>query len=304
VTNPETGSNRDLAHGRKRKSGFAFAHFALVVALVPLLFVTGVMMATHVGYLDVDTGFRLLTLRIGPKLAMGALAVAGLSLLISLFKDHARYGLWALAAVVLSGGVTAGYFVYERMLKAFPPIADVATDWDRPLTFSDKLIADRGPKAMKVEDAPRVPRTQSMAWGGKTIAQINALTCPGAHPLIGKHLSEDQVADALTAAHYRVFGRAPWRVEGIYQDNFFGFKSDVVVRIDPDRIDVRSTGRDDLPDLGGNCRRVSELVGRLRALPDQTPDVPAAPAAASSAAASVPQNAAPAPAGGGGGGDD
>jgi fatty-acyl-CoA synthase len=302
VTDPETGSNRDAAYGRPKTRGLAFAHFAFLVALVPLLFVTGAMMATHVGYVDVDTGFRLLTLRIAPKLAMVALGIAGLSLLISLFKDHARYGLWALGAVILSGGVTAGFFVYERTLKSFPPIADVATDWDRPLTFSDSLIKDRGPKAMKVEDAPRVPRTQSMAWGGKTVAQINALTCPGAHPLIGKHLSEDQVADALTAAHYRVFGRAPWRVEGLYQDNFFGFKSDVVVRIDPDRIDVRSTGRDDLPDLGGNCRRVTDLVARLKAMPDQTQDQPApAPAAGVSQSAAAPAQA---PAGGGGGGGD
>ncbi len=300
MTDPETGSNWDSASGRRKKGGFAFAQFAFLVALVPVLFVTGAMMATHVGYIDVDTGFRLLTLRIGPKLAVAALALSVLSLLISLFKDHARYGLWALAAVILSGGATAGYFVYERMLKQFPPIADVATDWDTPLTFSDKLIAARGPKAMKVEDAPRVPTSQSMAWGGKTIAQFNAMTCPGAHTLRGKRITEDQVADLLTANHYTVFGRAPWRVEATYQDNFFGFKSDVVVRLDPRGVDVRSTGRDDLPDLGGNCRRVTDLVARIKALPDQAPEPEAAPAAA----AASQSGAAPAPAGGDDGGGD
>jgi len=290
VTDPTENS------GQRKKGGFAFAHLAFLVALIPLVFVVGVMMATHVGYLSVDAGFRFLTLRVGPKIALGALGLSILSLLISLFKDHARYGLWALAAVVLSGGVTAGYFVYERALKQFPPIADVATNWDTPLTFSDKLMADRGPKAMPVEDAPRVPRTQSMDWGGKTIAQINALTCPGAHGLPGKHVSEDAVADLLTANHYVVFGRAPWRVEATYQDNFYGFKSDVVVRLDPERIDVRSTGRDDLPDLGANCRRVSDLVNKIRALPDVTP---AEPAASASASASAPASAAAVPSRGG-----
>ena len=106
------------------------------------------------------------------------------------------------------------------MLKQYPPIADVATDWDTPLTFSDKLIADRGPKAMSVEEDPRVPRTQSIEWGGKTVAQINAVTCPGAHGLPGKHVSEDAVADMLIANHYTIFGRSPFRVEAIYQDNF------------------------------------------------------------------------------------
>ncbi len=292
--------------GRSRKGGFAFAHLAFLIALVPLLFIVGAMMATHVGYLDVDTGFRLLTLRIGPKLAMAALAISAVSLLISLFKDHARYGLWALAAVILSGGVTAGYFVYERMLKQYPPIADVATDWDTPMTFSDKLIADRGPKAMPIEDMPRVPRTQSMQWGGKTIAQINAVTCPGARSLPGKHVNEDAVADILTASHYTVFGRAPWRVEATYQDPFFGFKSDLVVRLDPKGVDVRSTGRDDLPDLGGNCRRVTDLISKIRNLPDiDTAPTPAASnaASASEASAAAAQSGTPAP-GGDDGGDE
>ncbi len=289
---------------RKAKSGLAFAHLAFIVAVLPALFIIGAMMATHVGYLDVDTGFRLLTLRIAPKLAVGALVLSVVSLLISLFKDHARYGLWAFAAVVLSGGVTAGYFVYERMLKQYPPIADVASDWDTPLTFSQKLIAERGPKAMPVEDDPRVPRTQSMEWGGKTIAQINAVTCPGAHGLPGKHVSEDAVADMLTANHYVVFGREPWRVEATYQDNFFGFKSDVVVRLDPERVDVRSTGRDDLPDLGGNCRRVSEIIAKIRALPDlPPPEAASASSASAGASASAQSGAVPPPSGGDEGGD-
>jgi fatty-acyl-CoA synthase len=295
-----TESSADHPNGRRaKKGGFAFAHLAFLIALVPLLFVVGVMMGTHVGYLDVDTGFRFLTLRVGPKLAMGALVVSVLSLLISLFKDHARYGLWALAAVILSGGVTAGYFVYEQALKRYPPIADVATNWDTPLTFSDKLIAARGPKAMPVEDSPRVPRTQSIEWGGKTIAQINAVTCPGAHGLPGKHVSDDDVANLLTANHYIVFGRAPWRVEATYQDNFYGFKSDVVVRLDPERIDVRSTGRDDIPDLGGNCRRVSDLISKIRNLPD----IDTTPPASASASAAASQSGAPAAAGNDEGGD-
>ena len=301
MTDPS--ANDHPGGGRPKKGGFAFAHLAFLIALIPLVFVTGVMMATHVGYLDVDTGFRLLTLRIGPKLAMAALAVSAVSLLISLFKDHARYGLWALAAVILSGGVTAGYFVYERMLKQYPPIADVATNWDTPVTFSDRLIADRGPKAMPIEDMPRVPRTESMEWGGKTIAQINAVTCPGARGLPGKHVSEDAVADLLTAEHYVVFGRAPWRVEATYQDNFFGFKSDIVVRLDPERLDVRSTGRDDLPDLGGNCRRVTDLISKIRNLPDIDVAPPAPASASSSASAAAAQSGTPAP-GGDDGGDE
>ncbi|MGZ3298347.1 MAG: DUF1499 domain-containing protein [Asticcacaulis sp.] len=300
-----TGGNPPGRRGSK-KGGFAFAHLAFIIACIPVLFIAGVMLATHAGSIGVDLGFKTLTLRYGPKLALGALGISLLSLLISLFMNPKRYAGWALAALVVSGAVTGGYYLYEQMSRSFPPIADVATDWDTPLTFSDRLIGDRGAQALRVEDLPRVPSDQSMQWGGKTLAQINATTCPGAQPIRNRHIAADQIADVLKASHYEVFGRAPWRVEATYQDSFFGLKSDVVVRIDPDRIDIRSTGRDDLPDLGANCRRVTDLVRKIRALPDAPDAMPAADAAkvsSSATASGAPAPAAPATTGGDGGGD-
>lgn len=299
-------TNDDTTSGETRrpakKGGMAFAPIAFLIALIPIVFVVCAMMATHVGYISPDLGFKTLTLRYGSKLAIAALGVSLLSLLVSIFMNPGKYLGWAIAAVVLSGGVTGGYFVYERALKQFPPIHDVATDWDTPLTFSDALMADRGRNAASVEDMPRVPRDQSMEWGGKTVAQINATNCPAAQPIRHKHLTDDQIADVLAASHYRVFGRNHFRVEGIYQDNFFGFKSDLVVRIDPDRIDLRSTSRADLPDLGGNCRRLTDLITKIKALRDSEPDSVDAPAASAASAASG--SAQPAAAGGDDGGGD
>lgn len=251
---------------QKAKKGFAFAHLALILSCLAGAYLLVVMMLTHLGYIRFDLGFRTLTLGVGPKLAMAALAISGISLLISLFMAPGRYGKWALAAVLVSGGLMGGFYAYQRALKTFPPIADVATDWDRPLSFSEKLITARGRDAMVVEDVPRVPRNESMEWGGRTIADINQATCPGAKPIRDKAVTEEQIVKLLEQEHYVVFGRAPWRVEAVYQDNFYGFKSDVVIRLDPGRIDIRSTGRQDIPDLGGNCRRITSLVEKIRAL--------------------------------------
>ncbi|MBW8881853.1 MAG: DUF1499 domain-containing protein [Asticcacaulis sp.] len=256
-----------FSHKVEKKKGLAFAHFAFMVSLVTPLFMLGVMMACHLGYLSYYLGFKTLTLGLAPKMALGAMAVAGLSLLISLFMAPARCGPWALAAILVTGAVLGGFYWYQMALKNNPPIADVATDWETPLTFSDKLIAERGPDARPVEDLPRVPRNESMEWGGKTVPEINADRCPAARSITKKEgLTADQIADMLKANDYVVFGRSDWRVEATYQDNFYGFKSDVVVRLEPGRIDIRSVGRYPMPDLGGNCRRVVDIIHKIEAL--------------------------------------
>ena len=40
-----------------------------------------------------------------------------------------------------------------------------------------------------------------------------------------------------------------------------------MVRLDPTGIDVRSISRYDMPDLGDNCRRVTDIVNKIKALP-------------------------------------
>ncbi|ESQ89081.1 hypothetical protein ABAC460_13510 [Asticcacaulis sp. AC460] len=252
---------------KAKKKGLAFAHFAFMVSLVTPLFLLGVMMASNLGYISYDLGFRALTLNLAPKMALGAMAVAGLSLLISLFMAPGRLGPWALAAVVITGGVLGGFWWYQKALKANPPIGDVATNWERPVTFSTRLIEQRGRDARPIEDLPRVPRNESMDWGGKTIPEINALTCPRARTITKKEgVTAEKVVAMLKANNYVVTGSADWRVEATYQDPFYGFKSDVVIRLDPNGIDIRSVGRYPMPDLGANCRRVVDLIHKIEAL--------------------------------------
>ncbi|ESQ83674.1 hypothetical protein AEAC466_11750 [Asticcacaulis sp. AC466] len=252
------------------KKGLAFAHLSFMVSVVTFLFLLGTMMLTHLEYISTDLGFGTLTLGIGPRMVMAALAVAGISLLISLFMCPRRCAPWALASVVLSGAMLGGYAWYHKELKDNPPIADVATNWDRPLSFSDKFMSLRGDNALPVEDLPRVPKNESIQWGGKTLAAINEETCPAAKTLQDRIVSEDQIpaiVKALKAKHYVVFGTSPWRIEATYQDNFYGFKSDIVIRIDPRSVDVRSISRIKMPDLGANCRRVTEVLNIIKALP-------------------------------------
>ncbi len=257
------------------RKGFAFAHLAFLLALLPPIALLVCMMVTHLGYINDDLGFRTLTLGVGPKLAGATLAIAGLSLLISLFMAPKRCAPWALAACLMSGGLLGGYAWYQKSLKSFPPIADVATDWDQPLSFSDRMMKARGAGAKALEDLPRVPRDESLEWGGKTVPDINALTCSGAHPVMRGGVSSGQVAQLLTSQGYAIVSQDDRQVEGTWQDNFFGFKYDVAVRIAPSRVDVREISRYDMPDMGVNCHHVTAIVNGIAGMPD-APNVAAA----------------------------
>ncbi|MFT3997945.1 MAG: DUF1499 domain-containing protein [Asticcacaulis sp.] len=261
ATEFETETATDTAAPRKK--GLAFAPTAFVISLfAPLTYLTA-MLATGVGYIDYDLGFNMIALDYVPKIATVAMILSALSLLISIFKAPRRYGPWALGAVAISGGVLAGYYAYELRVKGNPPIHDVATDWDRPVTFSAKLMEARGPDANPVEDSPYVGRNVAYEWAGQTVAAINAQTCPKAHSITGRPKDAAQVAAILKAQGYTVFGRSDWRVEATWEDRLWGVKSDVVVRLDPDRTDIRSISRQEAVDLGGNCKRVLALIDAI-----------------------------------------
>ena len=252
---PETAQNR-------KQRGLA--PWVLGLSFVAPVLLLGTMMATNVGLFSYELGFRTLALGVIPKLATGVAIVSVLSLVVSLLLNPKRYGLWALGAVCVSGLVLAGYYVYQQRLKTYPPIYDVATNWERPVTFSARLIEARGPKAHPVVDDPVVPRDQPAEWAGRRVADINRQTCKGAVTLAGR-ASVDKVADILKAEGYVVFGRSDWRIEAFYQDPYFGFRSDVVVRMEPNGTDIRSVSRDEPVDLGANCRRVTKLVKLISA---------------------------------------
>lgn len=254
----ENGENAD------QKRGLNFALISFVVSLIAPIFLLGVMMATHVEYLSVETGFNFLTLTIGPKIAIAALAISILSLLISLFKSPVICGPWAVAAFLISLATVGGYYAYERALRAYPPIAEVATNWDRPISFSDALLKKRGPKAMEIVDDPFVPKNESLVWGGRRLAEINANTCVGAVGFPKGGLTSAKVMATLEGMKLQIFGHSDWRVEAIHQDPFYGFKHDVVIRIDPNGVDVRSSSREKMPDLGANCRLVTKIVKSLK----------------------------------------
>lgn len=245
----------------RRKAAAAFVRLALVVGLAaPVLVGIGAfatktgLLAPEVGYDRLVLGWAALAARIGAAVGLLALAAS--------LVDLRRLLPWALAALVIPGATLAGFLAFERAVAAGPPVHEVSTNWDEPPNFSDQMMARRGPSAAPVEAAPVAPAGFGPPWGGQPVARINAATCPGAVP-IARQVAPGEAARALERHGVQVIGRAPWRVEGTHESWWFGFETDVVVRIRPGRTDVRAIGRDARPDLGAACRLASAIVETL-----------------------------------------
>jgi fatty-acyl-CoA synthase len=155
---------------------------------------------------------------------------------------------------------------------AAPPLHDVATDWRTPLGFSDAALAARGGSAQAVEDDPSLP-VGSAAFAGRRVADVNAETCAAARPLV----LERSPADAYEAAKAAVLAQGltlitddpmDGRLEATGASYWYGLVDDLVVRVRPDaagaRVDMRSIGRDPGPDMGRNCRRITDLSTAIR----------------------------------------
>lgn len=178
-------------------------------------------------------------------------------------KPQGRFtSLLAISAVV---GLFSFYLPFSQWQTAqsVPPIHDISTDLDNPPEFVAVLPLR--------ENAPNPPE-----YAGEETARQQRQAYPELQPL----LLEQPVPEVFEAAQTVVEGRA-WDLAGAEQlDNgsarveatdttlWFGFKDDVVVRIQPhkagSRVDVRSKSRLGGSDVGANARRIKLFMEKLQ----------------------------------------
>jgi fatty-acyl-CoA synthase len=254
---------------------------AVLLAFTPALMVAGGAVATRMGWMDWREGFTAVlehgpTPQLGwaPAIALVSLAVSLLGVLIALFAGWGKLWGRALLALLVSVATLAAFWAVSVGAARVPAIHEAATDWRDPLTFSAatlKARAESGATAA-VEPDPVLP-IGSEAYAGRRVADINAETCPGAQPVLlseAPALAFAAALNALSANGLTVTNQDPaeGRLEAVATTPIYGFKDDVAVRVMPTaegaRIDIRSTSRVGVGDLGLNCRRVSDLVAALR----------------------------------------
>jgi fatty-acyl-CoA synthase len=254
---------------------------AVLLAFTPALMVAGGAVATRMGWLDWREGFTAVlehgpTPQLGwaPAIALVSLAVSLLGVLIAAFAGWGKLWGRALLALVVSVATIAGFWAVSMGAARLPAIHEAATDWTDPLTFTAatmKARAESGATAA-VEPDPILP-IGSEAYAGRRVADVNAETCPGAQPVTLNEAPAQAYVTALGALNAKgltVTTQDPrdGRLEAVATTPLYGFKDDVAVRIKPtaegSRVDIRSTSRVNIGDLGLNCKRVSDLVAALR----------------------------------------
>jgi uncharacterized protein (DUF1499 family) len=159
-------------------------------------------------------------------------------------------------------------------LRSAPPIHDITTDLENPPEFVDLVPIREAAGAINASDYQRTERVR-----GRDIDVSDAQR--SAYSEVQPVVLTQAPAQALAAAE-RAARAMGWeivavvssvvpeggRIEATDTTLYFGFKDDVIIRVQPDprgsRVDVRSVSRVGVSDVGTNARRIGAYTEELR----------------------------------------
>lgn len=161
-------------------------------------------------------------------------------------------------------GLISAYIPISQMqsAKSVPPIHDISTDLENPPAFVD-IVPLR-------KDAPNPPE-----YAGEETAEQQREAYPKIQPLVF-----DRPLERVYEAAQKTAENLGWhlvsatqegtqaRIEATDTTRWFGFKDDVVVRLQTleqgTRVDLRSKSRVGKSDVGKNAERIREFSIRLQ----------------------------------------
>lgn len=199
------------------------------------------------------------------------------SLLVVFIKPRAGFAALGFMWVVALGAAGMAFSAISAA-RAVPPIHDISTNTSKPLAFSEKIMAERGPKSNPIV-APKdavVPfnKARLSPWSGRSLDQIQAEAYPAIKTL---KLANTPPAEALKKAEAAMKAKgwnvvtqdpANLRLEATVESFWFGFKDDVVLVVSADgagsAVDMRSVSRVGISDLGANAKRIEALLAALK----------------------------------------
>lgn len=228
-------------------------YLALGLALAAALLLLAAGPGSRFDLWGFRTGFSLMRWAAYLGLAAVALGVAGLVL-------H-RSGVGpAVAALLIGGGAALIPLHWSRQGRNVPPIHDISTDTERPPSFVAILPL-------------RADAANPAAYGGAEVAAAQRTAYPDIAPLSVAMDPRAAFQRAETVARdmgWAIVAAEPdeGRIEATATTPWFGFKDDVVVRIEGEgggsRVDVRSVSRVGRSDMGTNAARIRKFLARLR----------------------------------------
>jgi len=267
--------------------------FALAVSVFTLLWFIVAALGTRFGFWPYQVGLSQMTFGLGVQLAWLSVALGGIGIILSLIQAPRKQPFILALAAVLIGGLMLGRLAgFRGEARALPPLHDIQTDWETPILFSDALMQAREASgaANPVLEAPIVPERADGGWpgtGGRLVSELQEAAEVGAdgedpvYPRLDP-LYFDTPAEEVAAAALALVKRRGWtivsegadvsdgmiQIEATETSTWFGFEDDVAIRVQDtgagSRIDIRSTSRVGLSDIGANSKRVSSLLVELQ----------------------------------------
>lgn len=258
------------------------ARVALAFSLLIPVYFMAAALGVKFGLWPWQFGLGVLIIKYGlPVLGIGLL-LALIALVVSLVRAPRRG--WAIALVALLIPVAGlGYLVNVRAKStAIPPIHDIATNITDPPMFSPQVMAARQAVDANPVNALSAPMSTLKPYQGPAFAALGAATLGQvghkAYPAVRTLMLSASPSQALVAAAEEAKAQG-WTVvaddpvsgavEATAESFWFGFKDDVAIRVRPGRdgagsvVDLRSTSRVGLSDLGANAARIEAFLGGL-----------------------------------------
>jgi uncharacterized protein (DUF1499 family) len=227
----------------------------LLAAVIALLMLLVAGPGTRLEFWEFRFGFTLM----GWAVYVG-LGAAGLALLLALVPKTRRGNAGVLVLAIVIGVATAAVpWSLREQARSLPRIHDITTDTHNPPEF--------------VAVAPlRADAPNPVEYEGEDIARQQREAYPNIQPL------ETDVYPAIVFDHALATAETlGWEIVAAETDNgrieatdttfWFGFKDDVVIRIQGSNggsiVDVRSKSRVGLSDVGANAARIRRFMDAL-----------------------------------------
>lgn len=256
-------------------NGTPKSHFSLSVCLALTVALVGIIVFTFSGFgyqwgwWSLGTGFNLL--RWGFYISI----VGGILSVVAAFITRPGRGVrgfaFSWAGILISLAVCCTAWFFSARATAAPPIHDITTDTQNPPLFQAVL-----PMRKNAPNKSAYFGTDSVKWHGeiKTVSQWQHLEYPDIVPVMLDVPTSKAYKLALAAAKkmswWKIQAAEPAKghIEATSTIPWFGFKDDIVIRIDSagmgSRIDIRSDSRLGYSDIGENARRVRSYTKILK----------------------------------------
>ncbi len=248
---------------------------AMVLAIIGGIAVPLAALGTRLELWPVTFGLGMLLG--GALVAAAGLAVGTISCLWSMATRSGQGLRMGMIAVVI--GAAVAFVPLSKVLDArsnnYPAIHDITTDTEHAPEFI-AIAPLRGEDANSIDYDDKFLPKNGLAGenGGKHFSEVQAEFYPDIQPvLVQRPINQafDQALSAAKAQGWEIVAAVPedGRIEATDTTFWFGFKDDVVIRLEDKgaltQLDIRSSSRVGMSDVGKNADRIRTFLSAFNA---------------------------------------